>query len=87
MKLQNFKKSLVLIVVAVVLVCAFLFMGFSPANFADTELANEQDIATIDECTNAAKVWLSQNYNDGTEIGDIIPIIEGDETSAYCVNF
>lgn len=39
MKLQNFKKSLVLIVVAVVLVCAFLFMGFSPANFADTELA------------------------------------------------
>lgn len=87
MKLQNFKKFLVLIVVAVVLVCAFLFMGFSPANFADTELANEQDIATIDECTNAAKVWLSQNYNDGTEIGDIIPIIEGDETSAYCVNF
>lgn len=87
MKLQNLKKSLVLIVVAVVLVCAFLFMGFSPANFADTELANEQNIATIEECTNAAKVWLSQNYNDGTEIGDIIPIIEGDETSAYCVNF
>lgn len=87
MKLQNLKKSLVLIVVAVVLVCAFLFMGFSPANFADTELANEQNIATIEECTNAAKVWLSQNYNDGTEIGDIIPIIEGDDISAYCVNF
>lgn len=86
-KLQNFKRSLGLFVVAAILVCAFLFMGFSPANFADTELANEQNIATIEECTNAVKVWLSQNYYDGTQIGDIIPIIEGDETSAYCVNF
>lgn len=86
-KLQNFKRSLGLFVVAAILVCAFLFMGFSPANFANTELANEQNIATIEECTNAVKVWLSQNYNDGTQIGDIIPIIEGDETFVYCVNF
>lgn len=62
-------------------------MGFSPASFADSELANKQDIATIDECTNAAKVWLSQNYNDGTQIGDIIPIIEGDETLLIASTF
>ena len=77
----------------VTLLMSFLFAviitaSLSPlAVFAQTQGKELSDTVSIEECEQAAKIWLSRNYTDDTQTDEIIPIMAGDKVMSYCVNF
>ena len=77
----------------VALLTSFLFAviisaSLSPlAVFAETQGKELSDTVSIEECEQAAKIWISRNYTDDTQTDEIIPVMADGEIISYCVNF
>lgn len=73
------------------LLIAILFSLISSNIYAAMQKETTTDtsnLITMEQCQIAGEKWLLCNYNDGTEIRDIIPIKSLDETlNAYCINY
>ncbi len=64
----------------------FLYTKDEKAVVAATD--DQCETITIEECEIAAQKWILQNYQDETEIEEIIPIVTGGEViTSYCVSF
>lgn len=98
--MENSKKNFFATIAALIknkkfvtLLMSFLFAviisaSLSPlAVFAQTQGKELSDTVSIEECEQAAKIWLSRNYTDDTQTDEIIPVMAGDKVMSYCVNF
>lgn len=60
----------------------------STKNTVLSEVVDNENYITIDDCRVAGKKWIIANYPEGTEIKDIIPILNlNNSLEGYCINF
>ena len=72
---------------ALVLSVSFLF-SFSGVKASSTEISNQNEYITEEECMLAGNKWIRANYSNRTCISDIIQVRNIDGTlSGYCINF